>query len=404
MEVRVSGCGRQVVGLLPAVRALVFTGTAVLLGFGGVVSASAQAPAAKTGIEDTWQGTLHAPGKDLRTVLKISKNDKGALAAQMFSIDQGGQPISASSISFQDGTLKYAIEQMDLTYSGKLSADGKSITGESKQGDQALPLIFERATQASAWAIPEPPAKVPPMAADANPSFEVSTIKPSKPDEPGKLFGWRGGRFKTINTTLVDLIKFSYDVQDKQVLEAPAWASTEKYDIDAQPDTPGQPSVNQLKLMVKKLLTDRFGLKFHEDKRELSAYVLTVSKSGSKLKKNDSDPNGLGGLFFRGLGVLTVTNSDMDAFCALMQSAVLDRPVVNRTELAGKWDFLLKWTPDESQFGGMGVKIPPPGEAAADAPPPLFTAMPEQLGLKLDAEKAQVKVLVLDHAEKPSDN
>jgi uncharacterized protein (TIGR03435 family) len=82
---------------------------------------------------------------------------------------------------------------------------------------------------------------------------------------------------------------------------------------------------------------------------------------------------------------------------------VLDRPVVDQTAITGKWNFQLKWTADESQFGGMGVKVPPPSDAA-DAPPPLFTAIQEQIGLKLDAGKAQVEVLVVDKAEKPSAN
>jgi uncharacterized protein (TIGR03435 family) len=86
-----------------------------------------------------------------------------------------------------------------------------------------------------------------------------------------------------------------------------------------------------------------------------------------------------------------------------MQEAVLDRPVVDQTGLTGKWDFTLNWTPDESQFGGMGIKVPPPSDKA-DAPPPLFTAIQEQLGLKLEATKAPVDVLAIDKVEKPSDN
>lgn len=371
----------------------------------GLVHASAvhAQAAAKTGIEDTWQGTLHTPEKDLRTVLKITKTDAGTLKATMYSIDQGGQPIGATTVTFDGSILKYSIEMIDLTYEGKLSADGKSITGSSKQGPNSLPLVFERATPATEWAIPEPPPKVPPMAASADPAFEVATIKPSKPDEPGKLFGWRGDRFKGINLTLGDLIGFAYDVQAKQVTGGPDWMDTVKFDVDAQPDTPGSPSRQQLKTMVQKLLADRFQLKFHRDKKELSAYVLTVAKSGSKMKKSEGDPNGLPGLFFRELGVLTVRNATMADFSHLMQTAVLDRPVVDQTGLDGKWDFLLKWTPDESQFSGMGVKVPPPSNAA-DAPPPLFTAIQEQIGLKLEAAKAPVEVLVLDHVEKPSAN
>lgn len=388
--------------LLGLAGALVVVGP-VILGVMHAAAAQAQAVAQKTGIDDTWQGTLHAPQKDLRTVLKISKTDTGALKAQMYSIDQGGQGIPVSSITFEGSTLKYAIEMIDGTYEGKMSPDHRSIAGTWKQGANPLPLVFERATPETAWAIPEPPRRLPPMAADADPSFEVATIKPSKPDQPGKAFLVRGGRFKTINTTMVDLISFAYNVQQKQIVGGPEWTSSAKFDIDAQPDVPGSPNQVQLKTMIQKLLADRFQLKFHRDKKEMSAYVLTVAKDGPKLKKSQGDPKGLPGLFFRGLGVLTVTNATMGEFTQLMQSAVLDRPVVDHTALQDRWDFLLKWTPDESQFGGMGVKVPPPSDAA-DAPPPLFTALPEQLGLKLDSGKAAVEVLVLDHVEKPSAN
>jgi uncharacterized protein (TIGR03435 family) len=379
------------------------------VGVGGCVlaqPAGAQAPAANMGIVmgivDTWQGTLHLPGHDLRTVLKIEKADGAAVKSTFYSIDQGAQPIAVTKTTFEGGVLKLSIERLDGTFEGKMSADGKSIAGQWKQGPNTTPLLLERATPETAWAIPEPPKPVPQMAADADPSFEVATIKPSKPDTPGKGFGVRGGRFMTLNTTLMDLVDFAYSVQDKQVLGAPAWVSADKYDIAAQPDIPGTPNEKQLRSMVRKLLADRFELKFHMEKKELSAYVLTVGKTGPKLKKSEGDPNGLGGLFFQGLGVLTVTNSDMPAFCGLMQSAVLDRPVVDQTGLVGKFDFRLKWTPDESQFGGT-MKMPPPSDAA-DAPPPLFVAIQEQLGLKLEAGKAQVPVLVIDNMAKPSGN
>ncbi len=378
-------------------------GAPVTFGIMHATEARAQTAAQKTGIDDTWQGTLHAPQKDLRTVLKITKTDTGALKAVMYSIDQGGKGIPVTSATFEGSTLKYSIEMIDGTYEGKMSPDNKSITGTWKQGPNPMPLVFERVTPATAWAIPEPEPKLPPMAADANPSFEVATIKPSKPDEPGKALLVRGDRFKTINTTLLDLVSFAYDVQQKQVVGGPDWMSSEKFDIDAQPDVPGSPNRDQLKTMIQKLLADRFQLKFHRDKKELSAYVLSVAKNGPKLKTSQGDPKGLPGLFFRGLGVLTVTNATMGDFSHLMQSAVLDRPVVDQTGLQGKYDFLLKWTPDESQFGGMGIKVPPPSDAA-DAPPPLFTALQEQLGLKMGAGKAPVEVLVLDHVEQPSAN
>jgi len=375
------------------------------------VFSAAQTPAAVPNhdIVGTWQGTLHVaagdnhPAIELRIVNKVAKGDDGKLKVSFYSIDQGGGEMKSSSASFEDGIFKYGIQAIDGSYEGKLLADGKSIPGNWTQGPNSIPLLLERATPETEWTIPPPPVKLPPMAADANPSFEVATIKPSKPDEPGKLFGIRGNHFKTINTTLTDLITFAYGVQQKQIVGQPEWMDKDKWDIEAQPDVPGAPNKLQVATMIQKLLADRFQLKFHDDKKELSAYVLTVAKSGNKMTAGSTDPNQLPALFFTALGRLTVQNATMEDFAGLMQTAVLDKPVVDQTALAGKWNFPLKWTPDESQFGGMGIKVPPPSDAP-DAPPPLFTAIQEQIGLKLEAGKAQVKVLVIDKAEKPSAN
>jgi uncharacterized protein (TIGR03435 family) len=323
----------------------------------------------------------------------------------MYSIDQGGQGVKTSSMSFQDGTLKVAIQMLDVTYEGKLAADSKSITGTFTQGGHNTPLVLERATPETAWAIPEAPKPTPPMPADAKPVLEVATIKPSAPDEQGKYFTVRGGgQFVTANTTLMDLIKFAYGVQDKQVTNLPDWASSQKYDVNGKPDIPGTPNPAQLRRMVQQVLGERFQLKLHEEKKEMPAYVLLVAKGGEKMEKAAADSGALPGLFFRGLGVLTVRNATMQDFCELMQSAVLDRPVVDESELQGRYNFLLKWTPDESQFGGLGVKVPPPSDAA-DAPPPLYTAITEQIGLRLESmSKAPVRVLVVDHVDHPSAN
>lgn len=375
------------------------------LGTFAVGQAWAQAPAVKGDILGTWQGTLHAPGgHDLRTVLKITKDDKGALHGMFYSIDQSGQGIGTSSISYANDTLKYGIEFIGLSYEGKMSADGNSISGTSTQGDHPLPLVFERATPATEWAMPAPPPRIPPMPADAHPTFEVATIKPTKPDEQRTFLVVRGTQFQVVNFSLAGLVKFAYDVQDKQIVNGPDWMSSEKFDIDAKPDVPGTPNGEQLKEMVRKLLADRFALSFHKDERDMSAYVLTVGKDGPKMRENTSNPNGLPGLFFGPIGTLHVMNATMQNFTGLMQSAVLDRPVVDRTGLKGRWDFTLKWTPDESQFAGMGVKIPPPSADDPNPPPPLFTAIREQLDLKLDAEKTNVPVLVIDHVDHPSPN
>jgi uncharacterized protein (TIGR03435 family) len=353
-------------------------------------------------IADTWQGTLHA-GRDLRIVFKISKADDGGYKALNYSIDQSGDPIPVTKITLEGTTVKMSVTMVGGTYEGKLSADGKTISGSWSQGPP-LPLNLTRATPETEWTIPPPTPRLPPMDANASPSFEVATIKPSKPDEPGKAFLVRGNRFKTINTTLSELMSFAYGVHPKQVIGAPDWAATDKFDIDAKPDGEGAPNDKQWKGMLQKLLVARYKLTFHHDKKELPVYVLSVAKSGQKMTKSQGDPNGLPGLFFHGrLGDLHVTNANMADFAGLMQEAVLDRPVLDQTGITGRWDFALDWTPDDSQFSGMGAKIPPPTDGA-NQPPALYTAIQEQIGLKLDATKAPADVMIIDHVEKPSEN
>jgi len=189
----------------------------------------------------------------------------------------------------------------------------------------------------------------------------------------------------------------------RQIAGGPAWLETDKYDVTGQPDIVGLPNVAQMRLMVQKLLADRFKLTFHREKKELSVYALVVGAKGPMLTKSAGDPNGLPGLIFRGLGVLPVQNATMADFAGVMQTAVLDRPVVDQTGLTGRYDFTLRWTPDETQFAGMGIRVPPP-TGDASAAPGLFTAIQEQLGLKFEATKAPVDVLVVDHAERPTDN
>ena len=243
------------------------------------------------------------------------------------------------------------------------------------------------------------------MDANAHPSFEVATIKPSKTDQPGRFFRFRGRHFTTTNTSLNDLISYSYKIHNDQIIGAPGWAGTEKYDIDAEPDGEGMPNDQQWKDMMQKLLAERFALTSHHDKKELPVYVLSVARSGPKLDKSDAGPNGRFGWSFQGRigGDMTFSDASMTDFATLMQRNVLDRPVVDQTGLAGRYDFNLNWTPDDSQFQGMGAKPSPPTDSG-NTPPNLYTAIQEQIGLKLDATRALAEVLVIDHVEKPSEN
>jgi hypothetical protein len=180
----------------------------------------AQSAAVQTGIEDTWQGNLHYPQKDMRTVVKISKTDGGLLEVVLYSIDQGGQAVSASNVTFDGDLLKFKIESADGDYEGKIAPDRKSIVGTWTQLSHPMQLVFERVTPETEWAIPTPPDALRPMPADANPSVEVATIKPSKTDHSGEGLGLRGARLLISGMTLNDLIKYAYDVQDKQIIKA----------------------------------------------------------------------------------------------------------------------------------------------------------------------------------------
>jgi uncharacterized protein (TIGR03435 family) len=354
-------------------------------------------------IAGTWQGTLLTPQKELRIVLKISKDEKGAWKTAMYSIDQGAWPMTASTSSLVGTTFKYTVSFIAGSYEGKVGTDGKTITGIWTQGPNPTPLNLLKVTAETAWAIPEPPPQPKAMAADANPSFDVATIKPSDPEKQGKGIRVNGRNFSTLNTTLADMIEFSYGVHLKQIVGAPDWLDKDKFDLAAVPDGEGQPNDKQWKGMLNKLLAERFKITFHHDKKDLSVYALTAGKAGPKLVKSEST-NPLPGLFFRsapGGIMLNVKNATMPDLTNLLQSAVLDRPVVDQSGLSGRFDFDLSWTPDDSQFNGH-FHTPP---QSTDAPlPGLFAAIQEQLGLKLDTTKTMVDVMVIDHAEKPSEN
>ena len=369
-----------------------------------VVALSATALQAQN-ITGTWQGTLKSGPQDLRLAIKISLDDD-KLKAVSYAVDLPGQVVNASVITQSGSTVKMTFPQVNGSYEGKLSADGNTITGTWDQG-QPLPFNLTRATPETAWTIPEPPPPPKQMPADAKPVFEVATIKPAKPEERFSLLVNRSGMLNTTSTSLSDLLKFAYDLHPRQTTGGPAWLESEKFDVTGKPDTAGIPSINQLKMMVQGLLADRFELKFHRDKNELAVYAITIAKSGVKMTKDENNPNGLPG-FGGGPRAFNVRNSTMAEWANVLQANILELPVVDQTGLgAARYDFILKWTPDATQLSRLG---PPPGGNAPpaaddpDAPPDLFLAFEQQLGLRLQSTRAPVDVLVIEHVEKPSAN
>jgi len=232
------------------------------------------------------------------------------------------------------------------------------------------------------------------MAADAHPSFEVATIKPSDPEDQNSGFHEMGRQLFIENETMESLIAATYGIHPKQIVDAPEWLSKDRWDIKGVPDVEGEPSWPQYQEMVKKLLAERFGLKFHRGQRDLPIYAITVARGGPKLAVSKSDPNGLRDQTSNGNRVeqtYRFTNNSIADFADGMQE-FLDRPVVDQTGLKGKFDFVLRWTVDGA------VNDDP------KAPPGLFTAVQEQLGLKIEPTKGPAEVLVIDHVERPASN
>jgi len=356
-------------------------------------------------ITGNWQGTVQPPGQQqqkIRVLFKIGQeNDK--LTATIYTVDRPSPPI-ATTISRDGLNVKITIPSINGKYDGKLSADGNSITGTLTQGAE-LPLTLVRATPETAWAIPEPPAPPKRMAPDANPAFEVATIRPSDPAHPEQIITLRGAEVITTNVTVHALINLAYWLHPKKLTGGPPWTETEKFDMAGKPDAPGQPNVDQMKLMIQKLLTDRFQLKFHFEKRELPVYAVRLAKTGAKILQSQDDPKGIPGWGFgrnaSGM-IMNFRNSPMSQFTAVLQNST-DRPVVDETGLAGRYDFTLRFTPDPTQLANFG-QIAPANAADPDPPPDIFSAFEQQLGLKLQSTRTLIDVMVLEKIERPSPN
>jgi len=238
------------------------------------------------------------------------------------------------------------------------------------------------------------------QAPPANPVFDVASIRPSRPDERLEIFV-RGRQFVTTASTLYDLITLAYAIHARQVVGGPSWMETEKYDVTAEPDSEIRPAGQQLRLMVQKLLADRFRLAFHRDKKDMSAFTIILANTGIKIAASPNQTANAG-VGFQGAGSMIVKSATIADFANFMQRYVLDRPVVDETHLTTKYDFNLKWAANETQFQGRALASEP-AQGTADASD-LFTAIQEQLGLKMESSKGPVDVLVIDSVQKPTEN
>jgi uncharacterized protein (TIGR03435 family) len=354
----------------------------------------AQGPA---GIAGNWQGTLDTD-KPLRIVLKVSRvgdAQHGGWQGVVYLLDSGMayEGHNSTTMSLDVGAVRLAIAPIEVQFEAKLSADGKSMTGMWTQGSGSGHLLtLTRADGDAAWEIPKADVR---MAKDADPDWEVATVKPSDPEDKNGGFQWKGGRELIERKTVKDMLVLGYGMHEKQLVGVPGWAESERWDVEGLADVPGHPSLEQLQSLVRKILAERFGLKMHIEKRETGVYAITVAKGGPKLEKSAGDPNGLMSEDDHDNGgqrMVHMTNATMGEL-ALLMKFMMERPVVDQTGLTERYDFRLTWTYDDS-------KVPTDGTA----PPTLFTAVQEQMGLKMESIKAQTDLMVIDKLERPSAN
>lgn len=265
--------------------------------------------------------------------------------------------------------------------------------------------------------------------------YEVVSIKPTQPGGAGG----RGGRGQPTdglamnNVTMQLLLEQALDVREDQLSGAPSWLTSERYDLNAKMDTALADEVQKLSVderkiarrkMMQALLVDRLKLTFHTETKERPIYSLVVAKNGPKLQNPDPkreiiSPDGAKRPAGPGMsGQLFIVQSNPGEFTMMgfaipvptlvsLLSDQLDRPVFDKTELAGKYDITMKWGADDAGSSVPGTNQPSatPRSMLRDMfGAALFTALQEQLGLKLEAGKGPVEIIVIDHIERPSGN
>ena len=256
-----------------------------------------------------------------------------------------------------------------------------------------------------------------PPAADAVPKFEVSTIKPSTPGSDGRIrVMYTEDGISYTGIPMLFLLREAFNVEDDRILGEPGSIKSNRYDIEAKVDGADVPkldklNIDQRKQMLLDLLIDRFNLKFHHESRQLPVYVLLVAKGGFKLKTQAPEPPGPDGKsdpkqrLMGGRGKIDAEGISVEALSHMLSQQV-GHTVLDKTGLTGHYDFELVWTPDDAATptarGGDASQANP--NAADEVAPSLFTALQEQLGLKLESQKAPIDVVVIDHIEPPSAN
>ncbi len=249
-------------------------------------------------------------------------------------------------------------------------------------------------------AFAQAPAKIP-----QDLRFDVASLKPTT--GPGRGGGIRpaagGQRYEATNCSIKTMIMVAYRVKAEQIAGGPTWLDNDRYDLEAKAEKPS--SADELHVMLVNMLIDRLQLKFHRDQREMPMYALTVDKGGPKLTPHEAANAGDPWIDVTQEKFLHLkmkaTSAPIDYF-AFRLSQLMDRPVVDLTNLQGGYDFDLEYTRELPPGFPDGGKIN--GEEPDTSGPTVYSALKQQLGLELKAQKGHVEVIVIDQAEKPTGN
>jgi len=219
------------------------------------------------------------------------------------------------------------------------------------------------------------------------PAFEVASVRAVPAGRAGQttMSPFGAAQFATTNASLEYLIQLAFDVRGQQIAGKPGWLSSELYDISAKPEGDGGLSYEQLKPLLQQLLMQRFHLAIHRETKNMPGYALVVAKGGPKLEASKGT-SGMGAIMADGLRAQNISMQGIAAMLWFPAGA----PVIDKTGIMGTYDISLSFAPEGS---------------ADSALPSLFTAVQEQMGLKLEAQKVPVQMLVIDHVDKiPTDN
>ncbi|HWB33528.1 MAG TPA: TIGR03435 family protein [Acidobacteriaceae bacterium] len=346
-------------------------------------------------ITGTWQGTINYGLRSNRIVVILKNGPDGSLHGGLKYIDDDFG-LAFTSITFTAPDLALIQDMTGMAFHGQLSADGRSIAGAFTQGKQSYPLTLSLATPDTLWKSQRPAA----MAADADPAFEVAAIKPALPNEIHPSFNRSGPEFHATGTSAAELIKIVYQVRGRQLIDMPPWLEDTKFDITAKSNIPGSASEDQMRIMIKKLLAERFHLVCHTGTQDFPALVMTLDPKGPTPTPSDPDFNAHNAMFYQETGgdiVLHLSGADMPFFLKTLMDRYRDKQIVDQTGLTGAFDIMLRISggasKTETGSGGTNDEI---GVA--------YLAAAEHAGFKFTSKKVPVPVVIIDHIDPPTPN